>query len=93
MIHFVFSDKDNRYLFLKCDKTDDELVECIDKETKRKYYKHVFDTLCDHINLVDPVCYHNTWTGPPFTQDYIWKYKTTQGDELLYSSIGMWQVI
>lgn len=93
MIHFVFSDKDNRYLFLKCDKTDDELVECIDKETKRKYYKHVFDTLCDHINLVDPVCYLNTWTGPPFTQDYIWKYKTTQGDELLYSSIGMWQVI
>ena len=93
MIHFIFSNKDTRYLFLKCDKTNDELVQCIDKSTKRVYYKHVFDTLCEYINLTDPVCYLRTWSGPPFTQDFIWKYKQTSGDELLYCSIGMWQVI
>lgn len=93
MIHFVFSNKDNRYLFLKCDHIDDELVQCIDKSTKRMYYKHVFDTLCEHINLVDPVCYLKTWSGPPITQDFIWKYKQLSGEELLYCSIGLWQVI
>jgi superfamily II DNA or RNA helicase len=93
MIHFVFSDKDTRYLFLKCDKTNDELVECIDKSTKRKYYVHVFDALIKHINLTDPACYLKTWTGPPITQDFIFKFKQISGDELLYCSIGLWQII
>lgn len=93
MIHFVFSDKDTRYLFLKCDNTNDELIEYIDKDTKKKHYKHTFTMLCEHINLVDPICYLNTWTGPPITQDFIWKYKKPSGEDILYCSIGLWQVI
>ena len=65
MIHFTFSDTDTRYLFLKADFTQDELIHHIDKKTKKEYYRHTFDDLIDHINLVDPVCYLKTWSGPP----------------------------
>ena len=55
MIHFVFSPHDKRYLFLKADFTNDEMVHHVDKQTKKEYYKHVFDDLKDHMNLVDPI--------------------------------------
>ena len=93
MIHFVFSDKDLRYLFLKCDNSQDELIRFVDKKTKKEYWKHAFDALCDHINLIDPMCYLKTYTGPPFTQDFIWKYVQPTGSTILYCSIGLWQVV
>ena len=93
MIHFVFSKDDSRYLFLKCDNTPDELIRFVDKKTKKEYWKHTFDALIDHINLVDPVCYLKTWEGPPITQDFIWKYKQPTGATIMYCSIGLWQVI
>lgn len=93
MIHFVFSENEQRYLFLKADFTQDELIHHIDKKTKKEYYRHTFDDLLEHINLVDPVCYLKTWSGPPFTQDFIWKYKQPTGDTIMWTSIGLWQVI
>ena len=93
MIHFVFSDQDVRYLFLKCDNTPEELIRFVDKKTKKEYWKHAFDALRDHINLVDPMCYLKTWTGPPITQDFIWQYRQPSGATILYCSIGLWQII
>lgn len=93
MIHFVFSPQEKRYLFLKADFTNDEMIKHVDKETKKEYYNHVFDDLIHHINLVDPICYLKTFTGIPFTQDFIWKYKQATGDTVMWCSIGLWQVI
>ena len=47
MIHFVFSEQDPRYLFLKFDTPDDELWLASNKKPKN---------LSDHINLVAPIC-------------------------------------
>lgn len=80
-------------MFLKCDKTDDELVSCIDQSTKRQYFLHVFDALEKHINLTDPKCYLKTWSGPPITQDFIFKYQQASGEDVMYCSIGLWQVV
>ena len=78
MIHFVFSNQDNRYLFLKFDNKEDE-----------KWLKK----LKDHINLVDPMCYLPTYNGIPFTQDFIWEYIQPTGNKIYYCSIGLWKVI
>lgn len=78
MIHFVFTEQDTRYLFLKFDTKDDE------KNLKK---------LKDHINLIDPICYLPTYTGIPFTQDFIWEYVQPSGTKVYYCSIGLWQVI
>ena len=78
MIHFVFSNKDTRYLYLKVDSPDEY---------------EIFDKLTKHINLVDPLCYRPTYTGPPFTQDFIWEYIQPSGNKILWCSIGLWQAI
>ena len=78
MIHFVFSDKDTRYVFLKCDERKDEI--------------HIGE-LIKHINLVDPICYLPTYKGIPYTQDFIWKYTKSDGTKLWYAAIGMTQPI
>lgn len=93
MIHFIFIEQDKRFLFLKCDHTDDELVRKIDRDTKKAFYIHVFDALIEHMNLVNPRCYLKTWSGPKFTEDFIWKYQQPTGDTIMYCSIGLWQVI
>ena len=59
MIHFVFSESDTRYLFLKYDSEYDEIN---------------LNKLKDHINLTDPICYLSTYHGPPFTQDFLYTY-------------------
>lgn len=51
MIHFSFSDKDNRYLFLKCDLTPDEYVMVYEREVKKYVKHHIFYMLKKHINL------------------------------------------
>lgn len=78
MVHFAFSDKDNRYLYLKVDSKDEYTI---------------FDGLIKHINLVDPICYLPTFSGPPFTQDFIWEYIQPSGMKILWCSIGLWQAI
>lgn len=78
MVHFLFSDKDSRYLYLKVD-------------SPAEY--DIFDKLIEHINLVDPKCYLSSYTGPKFTQDFIWEYIQPSGTKILWCSIGLWQAI
>ena len=78
MIHFVFTEQDTRYVFLKFDNKDDE------RNLKK---------LKDHINLIDPICHLPTYTGIPYTQDFLWEYKQPSGQKIYYCSIGLWQVI
>ena len=84
MIHFIFSEQDRRYLFLKCDSEEDEIWLASNK-------KHA--NLTDHLNLVDPICYLATYTGPPFTQDFLFKYNQPSGQTVYYCAIGLWQEI
>lgn len=93
MLHFKFSDTDNRYLFLKCDFTQDEYYEEMDRDTKKMVRHHVFDGLQKHINLTDPICFLPSYNGPHFTQDFIWEYVQPSGTRLLWCPIGLWQVI
>lgn len=78
MIHFRFSDKDSRYLFLKFDNNED-------------YQK--LQELKAAINLTDPVCYLSTFQGEPFTQDFLYEYNQASGNTIFYCSIGLWQII
>lgn len=93
MVHFTFFDNDNRYLLLKCDWTSDEYMDVYEKDVKKYVKKHVFDELKKHINLTDPICFLPTYSGPPFTQDFIWDYIQSSGQRVLWCSIGLWQVI
>ena len=78
MIHFVFSNQDPRYLFLKFDNSGDEVN---------------LQRLKAHINLVDPICYLATYKGPPFTQDFLYEYVQPTGQKIYYCAIGLWQEI
>lgn len=78
MIHFRFTEQDKRYLFLKGD--NDEDIKILDK-------------LKEHMNLVDPVCYLPKFTGPKFTQDFLFDYVQPTGDKVYWCSIGLWQVV
>lgn len=79
MIHFVFSEQDKRYLFLKFDDDTDE--------------KHL-QSLREHLNLIDPVCYLPTWGNrPKITQDFLWEYVQPTGNKIYYCAIGLWQTI
>lgn len=78
MIHFIFTEQDNRYLFLKVDNKQDVIW---------------MNKLKEHMNLTDPMCYLPTYSGPPFTQDFIWDYVQPSGDRVWYCSIGLWKVI
>ena len=93
MVHFSFSDKDNRYLFLKCDWSEDEYVDEWEKDIKKYVKKHIFELLKKHINLTDPICFLPTYSGPPFTQDFIFDYTQPDGNRILWCSIGLWQDI
>lgn len=84
MIHFVFSEKDPRYLFLKYDTSEDDIW-------LRSNPRHI--NLTDHINLVDPTCYLKTYKGPKFTQDFLFEYIQPSGQKIYYCSIGLWQDI
>lgn len=78
MIHFIFNDNDNRYLFLKGDNSKD--ITDIRK-------------LMKSVNLIDPVCLLQSYKGPIFTNDYIWEYTQKNGGVVWYCSIGLWQII
>lgn len=78
MIHFKFTEKDNRYLFIKYDN---------DKDLKD------LRALKSYINLVNPICYLPTFRGIPFTEDFLFEYTQPSGDIVFYSSIGLCQDI
>ena len=84
MIHFIFTKQDPRYLFLKFDSNDDKIW----LESNKSHIN-----LTDYINLIDPICYLRTYTGPKFTQDFLYKYNQPTGDTVYYCSIGLWQEI
>ena len=84
MIHFIFTKQDPRYLFLKFDANEDELWLKSNKKHKN---------LSDHINLIDPICHLRTYTGPPFTQDFLFNYVQPTGQKIYYCAIGLWQEI
>ena len=85
MIHFIFSEQDPRYLFLKFDNHEDDIW-------LRSNPKHI--NLTDHINLVDPTCYLKTYKGPKFTQDFLFEYiQPATQQKIYYCSIGLWQDI
>ena len=78
MIRFKFSDKDQRYLFLKYETAEDLAV---------------LHKLQEHINLVDPICYLRTYTGPHFTQDFLFEYRQSNNSTVFWCAIGLWHVI
>ena len=88
MIHFIFSEKDTRYLFLKYDSEYDEVWLVSSKNTKNPH-----PNLTDHLNLTDPICYLPTYSGPPFTQDFLFNYIQPSGQKIYYCAIGLWQEI
>ncbi len=75
MVHFVFSDNDSRFCFLKYD-TEEE-------------YKILHTEMLGYFNLIDPVCYLANYTGIPFTQDFIYEYRQNNGTIIFYFSIGL----
>ena len=93
MVHFTFTDNENRYLILKADFTLDEYVDIYERDIKKNVKYHIFDALKKHINLTDPICYLPTYKGPHFTQDFIFDYIQPSGQRILWCSIGLWQVI
>ena len=78
MIHFKFSEKDQRYLFL----TYDTELE----------YEILHSKLKEYLNLVDPRCYLKNYSGPIFTQDFLFEY-VKDFKTIFYCSIGLWQTI
>ena len=80
MIHFIFTDRDPRYMFLKGDTSEDiSNLKC-------------FKSMCCP---VDPACYLPSYKNsgrPQYTQDFIWEYDQVSGDKVYYGAIGMWQV-
>jgi len=85
MIHFIFSEEDQRYLFLKFDTQEDDLWLASNKD-------HI--NLTDYLNLVDPMCYLASYGNKePFTQDFLFSYVQPTGQKIYYCSIGLWQEI
>lgn len=87
MIHFVFSEKDKRYLFLKFDNEEDEKWLKPNNDHKKQ------PNLTNYLNLVDPICNLKTYTGQPFTQDFLFEFVQSSGKKIYYCSIGLWQTI
>lgn len=79
MIRFVFTEKDTRYLFLKY---DTELE-----------YEILHSKLKEYLNLVAPECYLATYTGQPYTHDFLFEYRQQNGSTIFYCAIGLWHTI
>ena len=77
MIHFIISEADTRYLWLKGDNIDDENL--------LKKFK-------ENCNLTDPVCFLPSWGNrPKITQDFVFEYIQSSGSKVYYCSVGLWQ--
>ena len=69
MIHFIFSEKDTRYLFLKFDNSED------DKWLKHNNNYEKQHNLTDYLNLVDPRCHLKNYNGPTIIAEFSLKVK------------------
>ena len=88
MIHFIFSEKDTRYLFLKYDNEED------DKWLKHNNNYDKQPNLTDYLNLVDPRCHLKNYNGPLLIEEFLFEYiQKSTGDKVYYCSIGLWQQI
>ena len=88
MIHFIFSEKDPRYLFLKYDSEED------DKWLKHNNNYDKQPNLTDYLNLVDPRCHLKNYNGPLLIEEFLFEYiQKSTGDKVYYCSIGLWQQI
>ena len=87
MIHFVFSEKDTRYLFLKYDTPEDEKWlapnNCYEKQ----------HNLTQYLNLIDPRCHLKNYNGPMLVEEFLFEYVQGNGKKIYYCSIGLWQEI
>jgi len=87
MIHFVFSEKDTRYLFLKYDTPEDEKWlapnNCYEKQ----------HNLTNYLNLIDPKCHLKNYNGPMLVEEFLFEYVQGNGKKIYYCSIGLWQEI
>lgn len=87
MIHFVFSDKDSRYLFLKFDTEEDEKWLKDNSNPKKQ------PNLTHHLNIVKSKCLQKNWQGPLEYCDFLVSYVQPSGKRIYYCSIGLWQEI
>jgi len=87
MIHFIFTEKEPRYLFLKCNTPDDEKWLAKSKDSKKQ------PSLTNRLNLVDPICNLKSYEGPKFTQDFLFEYCQSNGQRVWWCSIGLWDQI
>lgn len=78
MIQFVFNEANTRFLFLRGETNEDQTN---------------LIRLKNYLNLVDPICYLKTFSGIPFTQDFLYEYRQQTGKTIYYCSIGLWQVV
>ncbi|MBO5004769.1 MAG: DEAD/DEAH box helicase family protein [Clostridia bacterium] len=78
MIHFKFSEADQRYMFL----TYDTELE----------YSILHNKLKEYFNLVAPECYLKNYKGPVYTHDFLFEYNKN-GKTIFYCSIGLWQTV
>ena len=88
MIHFVFSEKDTRYLFLKFDNPED------DKWLKHNNNNDKQPNLTDYLNLVEPRCHLKNYNGPILIEEFLFDYiQQSTGNKIYYCSIGLWQQV
>lgn len=87
MIHFVFSEKDTRYLFLKFDTPEDEKW----LKPNNNYDKQ--PNLTNYLNLIDPRCHLKNYNGPILVEEFLFEYVNQHGEKIYYCSIGLWQQI
>ena len=87
MIHFKFLEQDRRYLFLTFDTPED------DKWLKPNTCHEKQPNLTNYLNLIDPTCLLKSYTGPNYTQDFLFNYIKPNGQKIYYCAIGLWQTI
>ena len=87
MIHFVFSEKDTRYLFLKFDTPEDEKW----LKPNNNYDKQ--PNLTNYMNLIDPKCFLKSYDGPTLIEEFLFEYVQQSGQKIYYCSIGLWQQV
>lgn len=87
MIHFVFSEKDTRYLFLKYDTPEDEKWLAPNNDYQKQ------PNLTNYLNLVDPSSRFKNISGPLPVEEFLYEYVQSNGKRIYYCSIGLWQEI
>lgn len=88
MIHFKFDKNDLRFMYLTCDDDNDRIwIE------PHRINKDIHPNLINHMNLIDPLCFRPTYTGAPYTQDFLFTYRQASGNIVYYCALGLWQEV